>query len=100
MYQEHVNSRRGTVLWMHEDVGAMVVSVEDDVQFHEIIGRCYHDIDSESGVDCLYQLTEYITGPMHSCVFQIKKVDDRHTLPDQNRHIMRQQICNCACHYL
>jgi len=83
----YIKSQRGTVLWMHEDMGAMMVSIDDDIQPGEMIGRCYHEIDPENGVDYVYQLTDYMTGPLHGCVFQVKRVGDRYTLPDENGHM-------------
>jgi len=86
---KYVKSQSGTILWMHEDMGAMMVSAEDDISPWEMIGRCYHEIDPENGVDYVYQLTDYMTGPMHGCVFQVKRVGDRNTLPDENGHMRR-----------
>ena len=87
--QKYVKSQGGTVLWMHEDMGAMMVAIEEDVQPSEMIGQCYHEIDPESGIDYVYQLTDYMTGPLHGCVFQVKRVGDRYTLPDENGHMRR-----------
>jgi hypothetical protein len=80
----YIRSQRGTVLWMHEDIGAMMVAGEYGVHPLEMIGRCYHEIDPDSGVDYVYQLTDYMTGPAHGCVFMVKRVGDRYTLPDEN----------------
>ena len=81
---KYVRSQGGTILWMHEDIGAMVISIDDDIRPWRLIGRCYHEVDPESGVDYVYQLTDYMTGPPHGCVFQVKRVGDRYTLPDEN----------------
>jgi len=83
----YVKSQWGTVIWMHEDVGAMMIAIEDGDRPLDMIGRCYHEIDPESGVDHVYQLTEYMAGPMHCSVFQVKRVGDRYTLPDENGHM-------------
>ena len=80
----YVRSQRGTVLWMHEDIGAMMIAVESDIPLWKMIGQCYHEMDPESGVDYVYQLIDYMTGPQHGCVFQVKRVGDRYTLPDEN----------------
>jgi len=84
---KYVRSQRGTILWMHEDMGAMMVSADYDIHPWEMIGQCYHEIDPENGVDYVYQLTDYLTGPLHGCVFQVKRVGDRYTLPDENGHM-------------
>lgn len=80
----YIESQRGTVLWMHEDIGAMMIMMDDSENPWKAIGQCYHEIDPESGTDHVYQLTEYMTGPSHGCVFQVKRVGDRETLPDEN----------------
>ena len=74
---------------MHEDIGAMMISVDDDTHPWDMIGRCYHEIDPDSGVDHVYQLIDYMTGPRHGCVFQVRRVGDRYTLPDENGHMRR-----------
>jgi hypothetical protein len=85
----YIRSQRGTVLWMHEDMGAMMIVIEDSTQPWDMVGRCYHEIDPDSGVDYVYQLMDYMTGPPHGCVFQVKKVGDRYTLPDENGKMRR-----------
>jgi hypothetical protein len=84
---KYVKSQFGTILWMHEDIGAMMICIEKDVEPRDMIGQCYHEIDPETGVDHVYQLADYMTGPLHGCVFQVKRVGDRYTLPDERGHM-------------
>jgi len=85
----YVRSQRGAVLWMHEDMGAMVVIIDDGTSPWDMVGRCYHEMDAETGTDYVYQLMEYMTGPPHECVFRVKRVGDRYTLPDESGHMRR-----------
>jgi hypothetical protein len=82
----YVESQRGTVLWMHEDIGAMMIFIDSDIRPWELTGQCYHDVDPESGMDYVYQLTEYMTGPPHGCIFRVKRIGDRHMLTDKKHH--------------
>jgi len=86
---KYISSQRGTVLWMHEDMGAMMIVIDDDTQPWEMIGRCYHEIDPDNGADYVYQLMDHMTGPPHNCIFRVKRVGDRYTLPDENGRMRR-----------
>lgn len=83
---KYVESQRGTILWMHEDIGTMMITIEDDTNPWKLVGQCYHEVDPETRTDHVYQITEYMTGPQHGCLFQVKRVGDRHSLSDRNRY--------------
>ena len=76
----YVPSQTGSILWMDGDMGVMIVSLTDDVNPGRHIGQCYSAVDSDNKKEYVYQLVEYMSGPPHECMFQVKMVGESSSL--------------------
>jgi len=76
----YVPSQSGSLLWTDDDMGMMIVALPYDTTPSEHVGQCYSAVDTNNRTEQVYQLIEYMSGPPHECMFQVKKVGDRSTL--------------------
>jgi hypothetical protein len=80
----YIPSQSGSILWMNDDMGMMIVALPYDTQPSEHVGQCYSAVDTDDRAEHVYQLVEYMSGPPHECMFQVKRVGDRLSLSSDN----------------